>query len=134
MSNSFTILKYGLLIAGVIAIQLSAPILDLLRIADSTSSTLLNGLVAGKLINSSKSPYLSLTQLIACFQASHSGQSSCDNSNGLSIEKIKPQIGKGILFRADLEHFVLPSYTDEDRICIACNFRLENIQFNKVLQ
>lgn len=55
-----------------------------------------------------------------------------DNSNGLSVEKIKPQIGKGILFRADLEHFVLPSYTDEDRICIACNFRLENIQFNQI--
>lgn len=55
-----------------------------------------------------------------------------DNSNGLTIEQVKPQVGKGIFFRGDLEHFVLPSYTDEDRICIACNFRLENIQFNKV--
>ena len=27
---------------------------------------------------------------------------------------------------------MLPSYTDEDHICIACNFRLENIQFNQI--
>jgi len=55
-----------------------------------------------------------------------------DMSNGMSLRKLSPKLGHGILFRADLEHFVLPSYTDEDRICIACNFKLKNIQFNQI--
>jgi uncharacterized protein (TIGR02466 family) len=51
--------------------------------------------------------------------------------DGMSIESLSPQLGKGILFRADLEHFVLPSYTDEDRICIAFNFKMKKMPFSE---
>lgn len=55
------------------------------------------------------------------------------NENGLSHKILKPSVGEGILFRADRIHYVLPSYTNEDRISIAFNFKLENINFSDIV-